>query len=62
MRINDAKKGNLSVHEAINVLLWYCQIIKIIIFEEKIEIVTSTEWCFFIWRGICKLSRKNCRG
>ena len=28
MRINDTKKGNLSVHEAINVLLWYCQEIK----------------------------------
>lgn len=25
MRINDTKKGNMSVHEAINVLLWYCQ-------------------------------------
>ncbi len=29
MRTNDIKKGNLSVHEAINVLLWYCQIIKV---------------------------------
>ena len=28
MRINDTKKGNMSVHEAINVLLWYYQIIK----------------------------------
>ena len=28
MRINETKKGNLSVHEAINVLLWYYQIIK----------------------------------
>ena len=44
MRINDTKKGNLSVHEAINVLLWYYQIIK----KKKFE--TSTEWCFFIWR------------
>ena len=28
MRINETKKGNMSVPEAINVLLWYCQIIK----------------------------------
>lgn len=28
MRINETKKGNMSVHEAINVLLWYYQIIK----------------------------------
>ena len=28
MRINETKKGNMSVHEAINVLLWYCQEIK----------------------------------
>lgn len=28
MGINGIKKGNLSVHEAINVLLWYCQEIK----------------------------------
>ena len=28
MRINDTKKGNMSVHEAINVLLWYCQEIR----------------------------------
>lgn len=26
------------------------KIIKIIAFEEKIERVTSTDWCFFIWR------------
>ena len=56
MRINDTKKGNLSMHEAINVLLWYCQIIKIITFEEKNKIVTSTEGCFFIWREYA-----NCR-
>ena len=48
--MNDTKRDNLGVHEAINVLLWYYQIIKIITFEEKIEIVTSTDWCFFIWR------------
>lgn len=56
MRINDTKKGNLSVHEAKNVLLWYYQIIKIITFEEKNKIVMSTEWCFFIWREYA-----NCR-
>ena len=62
MRINETKKGNMSVHEAINVLLWYYQIIKIITFDEKTKIVTSTERCFFYAEGICKLSRKNCRG
>lgn len=56
MRINDTKKGNMSVHEGKNVLLWYYQIIKIITFEEKNKIVTSTEWCFFIWREYA-----NCR-
>ena len=28
MGIIDIKKGNLGVHGAINVLLWYCQEIK----------------------------------
>ena len=56
MRTNETKKGNMSVHEAINVLLWYCQIIKVITFEEKNKIVTSTDWCFFIWREYA-----NCR-
>ena len=28
MGTNDTKKGNLSVHEAINMLLWYCQEIR----------------------------------
>ena len=62
MGINGTKRENLGVHGVLNVLLWYCQEIKKNTFEEKIEIVTSTDWCFFIWRGICKLSRKNCRG
>ena len=35
MRINETKKGNMSVHEAINVLLWYCQEIKKNTFDEK---------------------------
>ena len=29
MRRNETKKGNLSVHEAINVLLWYYQEIRV---------------------------------
>ena len=28
MRINETKKGNMSVHGGQNVLLWYYQIIK----------------------------------
>ena len=50
MGTNGTKKGDLGVHGGQNVLLWYYQIIKIITFDEKIEIVTSTDWCFFMWR------------
>lgn len=54
--MNDTKRGNMGVHGVINVLLWYCQEIKKNTFEEKNKIVTSTEWCFFIWREYA-----NCR-
>lgn len=50
MGINGIKRENLGVHGGQNVLLWYYQEIKKNTFEEKIEIVTSTDWCFFIWR------------
>lgn len=29
MGINGINKGNLGVHGVLNVLLWYCQIIKV---------------------------------
>lgn len=44
MRINETKKGNMSVHEAINVLLWYYQIIK------KISSRQAPSGAFFMWR------------
>lgn len=62
MRINETKKGNMSVHEAINVLLWYYQIIKIITFEGKNQNNNEHRLVLFYLEGICKLSRKNCRG
>ena len=61
MRINETKKGNMSVHEAINVLLWYCQEIKKITFEKNRN-SNEHRLVLFYLEGICKLSRKNCRG
>ena len=51
MGTNDIKKGNLGVHEAINVLLWYCQ-----------EIRRRHLWsaCLFImFGGDGKLSKRD---
>ena len=62
MRINETKKGNMSVHEAINVLLWYCQEIKKNTFEEKNRNSNEHRLVLFYLEGLCKLSRKNCRG
>ena len=56
MGTNGIKREDMGVHGGQNVLLWYCQEIKKITFEEKIEIVTSTDWCFFMWREYA-----NCR-
>lgn len=62
MRINETKKGNMSVHEGQNVLLWYCQEIKKNTFEGKNRNSNEHRVVLFYLEGICKLSRKNCRG
>ena len=53
--MNDTKRENLGVHGGQNVLLWYYQII-------KKEVRDKHRVVLFYLEGLCKLSRKNCRG
>ena len=62
MGINGTKRENMGVHGVKNVLLWYYQIIKIITFEEKNRNSNEHRLVLFYLEGLCKLSRKNCRG
>lgn len=52
MGINGIKKGNMGVHGVLNVLLWYCQIIKKEVRDEPL---------FFMQGGDGKLNERQRR-